>query len=328
MTAEQFLDAVWTLANAAPMTLGAPIFRGLEQAAPKDIGEVRAKWIWNGDSKNAPINQSLHFRKIVKLPTAVKRGAIVVTCDNRFQLFLNGRLVAGGNNWKEPQGIVVGNLLRVGENRIDLIAKNGGSEPNWAGLLFEARLRLVDDTRVLIPSDEGWEWTAKLPSLREGRVGGPRGELKAAITIDNGPWHNQVSPAFKKRLAWVEDDHVIPGRASLLKNTQLMRSLGRPTRDQIVSMRPDTLTTLEALDLANEPTLAKAFASGGNRWASREFRSTGELVDVLFHEALSRSPTKSERIGLIAFLGETPTAEKLQDALWAVCMLPEFLLIR
>ena len=35
-----------------------------------------------------------------------------------------------------------------------------------------------------------------------------------------------------------------------------MRSLGRPLREQIVSMRPTDLTTLEAVDLANGPTLA------------------------------------------------------------------------
>ena len=30
-----------------------------------------------------------------------------------------------------------------------------------------------------------------------------------------------------------------------------MRSLGRPNREQVVTTRPDQLTTLQALDLAN-----------------------------------------------------------------------------
>lgn len=328
MTAEQFLDAVWTLSEAAPAKIEAPVFRGLGDAVVKDAGDVQAQWIWNAEPQKAPANQTLHFRKIVKLPAAVERAAAVITCDNSFQLFINGRLAADGNDWTDPQGIVLSDRLKAGSNRIDVLATNAGSTPNWAGLLFEARVHLADETRVTIASDDTWQWTSKLPSSREGRLGNARGKLNSATVIEKGPWDSRVMPAFNSRLAWAESGQFFPVRASLLKNTQLMRSLGRPTRDQIVSMRPDTLTTLEALDLANEPTLAKAFAGGGERWASREFESTGELVDVLFAEALSRSPTTSERDGLIEFLGETPTAEKLQDALWAVCMLPEFLLIR
>lgn len=328
MTAEQFLDAVWTLTTAGPDTIEAPVFRGLDQDATTNEVGMQAKWIWNDNPKKAPANQTLHFRKIVKLPSAVERGAMVITCDNSFQLFINGRFVADGNDWTKPQGIVVNDRLKVGNNRIDILATNAGSEPNWAGLLFEARLQLADESHLTIASDATWKWTAKLPTSREGRLGNPRGELESATVIQGGPWDSRVMPAFNNRLAWAETGQFIPVRAALLKNTQLMRSLGRPTRDQIVSMRPDTLTTLEALDLANEPTLAKALARGGERWDDRDFESTGDLVDTLFDEALSRSPTPMERDGLVNFLGATPTPEKLQDALWAVCMLPEFLLIR
>ena len=45
-------------------------------------------------------------------------------------------------------------------------------------------------------------------------------------------------------------------RATLLHSDLLMRSLGRPNREQVVTTRPDTLTTLQALDLTNGPILA------------------------------------------------------------------------
>jgi hypothetical protein len=45
-------------------------------------------------------------------------------------------------------------------------------------------------------------------------------------------------------------------RASLVPSDLLMRALGRPNREQIVSMRPDNITTLEAIDLANGEQLA------------------------------------------------------------------------
>ena len=40
-------------------------------------------------------------------------------------------------------------------------------------------------------------------------------------------------------------------RATLVDCDDLMRSLGRPNREQVVTTRPDQLTTLQALDLAN-----------------------------------------------------------------------------
>ena len=44
-------------------------------------------------------------------------------------------------------------------------------------------------------------------------------------------------------------------RAALVNADALMRSLGRPNREQVVTTRPDALTTLQALDLANGETL-------------------------------------------------------------------------
>ncbi|MEX0716644.1 MAG: PSD1 and planctomycete cytochrome C domain-containing protein [Planctomycetaceae bacterium] len=116
-------------------------------------------------------------------------------------------------------------------------------------------------------------------------------------------------------------------RAALMKNDFFMRSLGRPTRDQIVSMRPSELATLEAIDLANSPFLAETIARGARRRLA-EFDSPTALIDWLFAAALSRSPTADERRLALDSLGETPAAENVEDLLWAVFMLPEFQLIR
>ena len=64
-------------------------------------------------------------------------------------------------------------------------------------------------------------------------------------------------------------------RASLLKSDPMMRALGRPNRDQIVSMRPNDLTTLEAMELANGSILAKTLSAGAEnllkrRWVSKD----------------------------------------------------------
>ena len=51
-------------------------------------------------------------------------------------------------------------------------------------------------------------------------------------------------------------------RAALVACDPLMRSLGRPNREQVVSDRPSMLTTLEALDLSNSDLLATTLNRG------------------------------------------------------------------
>jgi hypothetical protein len=53
-----------------------------------------------------------------------------------------------------------------------------------------------------------------------------------------------------------------PVRASLVANDFLMRSLGRPHRDQVVTSRPSSLTTLQAIDLANGEILSSTLRKG------------------------------------------------------------------
>src|ERR1700722_6873518 len=51
-------------------------------------------------------------------------------------------------------------------------------------------------------------------------------------------------------------------RATLVDSDDLMRSLGRPNREQVVTTRPEQLTTLQALDLANGQTMTSTLARG------------------------------------------------------------------
>ena len=117
-------------------------------------------------------------------------------------------------------------------------------------------------------------------------------------------------------------------RASLVKGDALMRSLGRPNRDQIVSMRPADLTTLEAIDLANGQTLADDLAKGAKTILSKRAASTSSLGEWLFRSAYSRSPSTDELAVTREVLGATPDEQRVQDLLWAIIMQPEFQLIR
>ena len=117
-------------------------------------------------------------------------------------------------------------------------------------------------------------------------------------------------------------------RAALVKCTPLMAALGRPNRDQVVTSRPTDLTTLEAIELANEQSLADQLAQGGEKILAEHGPSPEPIAEWLFAAALSRPPTPPELAACLDLLGQQPTTQTVADCLWAVMMLPEFQLIR
>jgi hypothetical protein len=109
----------------------------------------------------------------------------------------------------------------------------------------------------------------------------------------------------------------------------LMRSLGRPNRDQVVTTRPDSLSTLQALDLTNGPAMSTLIASGAAKWlADHPNQSAAETIEALYFAALCRMPTEAERKIAGQILGEPITDDSVADFLWSLFMLPEFQIIK
>jgi Protein of unknown function (DUF1549)/Protein of unknown function (DUF1553)/Planctomycete cytochrome C len=116
-----------------------------------------------------------------------------------------------------------------------------------------------------------------------------------------------------------------PLRAALMKTDLLMRSLGRPNRDQVVTTRPDDLSTLQALDLTNGPGMADLMAKGAAQWhKDHPDASVEDAVKSLYRLTLCRMPTKDELGVSEQVVGEIVTDEGLTDLLWCLVMLPEF----
>lgn len=356
MTAEQFLDAVWQITGAAPSEFDAPVFRS--PAEPRSDGssdgklptqpEPLAQWIW-GDSAAGgaapPAGETLVFRKTLTVQ-APERGAVIITCDNEFTLYLNGRELAHGDDWTRLQAIPLQGKLKPGANEFVVVARNAGSGPNPAGLYFDARVFDAgaatneagpgaggDSGLVALVSDGTWEWNPTLPKPREGRLGRIGGTWQPVTVVTPvSSWTEAINRQAPHLIAQAGHGQMPMVRASLLKSDFLMRSLGRPIRDQIVSMRPGELTTLEAIDLANGSRLAEALAVGARNLASRdELQSESGpagLIRYVYYFALSRDPTPAELEILSEALGSEPERHAIEDMLWAVFMTPEFLLIR
>lgn len=332
LTAEQFMDSVWQITQAAPKTIDAPVFRAKVDEAEVAQLQLQAQWIW-GDSampgKVPAAGESISLRKTVTLDDTVERGGAVLTCDNSFVLYINGREVHRSDDWTKPQAVALHTLLKQGENQFVVVATNAGDQPNVAGLFFEARLRLKNGSEVSIVSDSSWEWNPQLPKDREGRLGAITGDwAPATVVTPVNSWTRTITAQGRNLLAQAVSGEMPMVRASLVKSDFLMRSLGRPLREQIVSMRPSELTTLEAIDLANGNTLAASLAHGARQLAERPWANTDELIRYVFQFAFTREPTLPEMDIVRAGLGDKPGTEAIEDFLWAVFMMPEFLLIR
>ena len=118
-------------------------------------------------------------------------------------------------------------------------------------------------------------------------------------------------------------------RASLVNADPLMRSLGRPNREQVVTTRPDQLTTLQALDLSNGQILDRpARARGGERAEDAPEGTTSVDRGRLPACAVPSRRTPAELATARALLGIAVTTDGVADLLWVVLMLPEFQLIR
>jgi hypothetical protein len=116
-------------------------------------------------------------------------------------------------------------------------------------------------------------------------------------------------------------------RAALVNADALMRSLGRPNREQVVTTRPDQLTTLQALDLSNGQILADKLNRGA-AYLLKARPTAEQLIDEVYLRALCRRPTAEELATARDLVGTPPSADGVADLLWAVFMLPEFQLIR
>ncbi len=162
--------------------------------------------------------------------------------------------------------------------------------------------------------DAVWQLTGTAPLQPDSGIKRPK---PPASALSNDTASASSAPAVL---------HMI--RAALMKSDPLMRALGRPNREQIVSMRPNDLTTLEALDLNNGHILASRLDTGSRNLLAKNWASGEALVQWLYLYALSRPPTAGELALAREVIGTPLTPEGLQDLVWSICMLPEFQFVR
>lgn len=322
LTAEEFTDAIWQICGTAPGKIDAPVKRRATAEGPS-ISQSAA-WLWS-DLAEVPAGKKITLRKNFQLAKVPDFAAAIVSADNSFELYVNGTKVWDKvTEWYEPASVPLNGVLKSGQNEVLFVVTNGGAGPNPAGGIFHALLKQGTQWAEIV-SDTSWEVTAEIPDAR-GRFKSPPRDWKPAVVIDQQVWAKTT-----KEIATQLDAMVTPFpmvRASLLKSDLLMRTLGRPNREQIVSTRPNDLATLEAMDLNNGAILDARLAEGAKALLDRKFPNSTALASYVWQAALARNPTPDELRLALVLLGNQPGVTATQDFLWGILMLPEFQIVR
>ena len=329
LTAEQLVDVIWDLTGTAPKTFDAPVIRGLSDPEAEAGSARPSQWIWGPSAAKGavPGGEKILLRRDFTPAKAVKSAGAVAAADNSFTLYLNDQNLLSGTDWSVLRAAPAS--VKKGVNRLLLVAENGTASPNPAGAYAAIRLVYEDGSSEVLSTDATWLVSAKVPAGdKPAKWEIEKLTWEKAVPVSLGAWSGAIDPQIGKTLANISASSPLMVRAGLMKSDFLMRSLGRPNRDQIVTSRPNDITTLEAIDLSNEATLAKSLETGAGHLVEDAKKSPEQFIQNLYLSTLTRRPTDSEKAVLLEALGENPSPQEIADLTWAICMMPEFLLVR
>jgi len=164
------------------------------QSTSSRVDLSKASWIWypEGDATaGVPVGNRL-FRREFDIPQGaqIESAACAVTADNWFKLYVNGRPVRDGGNFKEALVVDVKDNLTAGKNVIAIDAANQGDSPNPAGVLAVLNVQYSDGSSTVIVSDDSWRTAQTGPTdwMMPGFDAGAWEHAAVAAAYGAGPW--------------------------------------------------------------------------------------------------------------------------------------------
>jgi alpha-L-rhamnosidase len=120
-----------------------------------------AQWVWFPEGqpdKAAPIC-TRYFRRVVTMPTdrAVKRATLFFTADDGGEFYVTGRKAGTAGNFHSATVADVTKRLQSGQNVLAASVKNGGADPNPAGLIALLRVEFDQGEPLVVLTDSNWK---------------------------------------------------------------------------------------------------------------------------------------------------------------------------
>ena len=330
MTAEQFVDGVWQITDDRPETIDAAVVRSDGRGADPQKTDVTANWIWRDviNNPDAPIEgEWLVFKRTINLASPIKYGVAAVCGDNEFEMYIDDVEVGASDDWMKVTALPL-HGLSAGEHEILVVVRSYLQIRERSGLFFQAEYQLADGTEHRLVSDLDWEFTRRHPRQLDGRISDVQGPWNTPIKLTRPILHtqfvvNRTREIMAKGIALRE----LQPRASLMKSDKLQSTLDRPLRNIVVPQRPRTLSKHQWAELINGDTIDNQVTAGAKHLIQRDGQGA-KLLNNLYLQALGRLPTRNELVAISEFSKGKLSEDTVQDVLWSVLMLPEFMTVR
>jgi signal transduction histidine kinase len=109
-------------------------------------------WIWTSVTYD---KQTVHLWRAFEIPkgAVVTKANLRITVDNAYKLFLDGRELGMGSDWRSLTEYDISQILDAGKH---VLAVEGFNDNREAGLLFGLRIELKGGHVMTISSDSSW----------------------------------------------------------------------------------------------------------------------------------------------------------------------------
>jgi hypothetical protein len=301
------------------------------------------------------------FRKHFKLDRLPEEAYAAAAASQAFSLNVNGKDVGSEMYDGERRGrIAIYNLrprLVVGVNSI-VISVSSHTEKQLnddefkryplsrhhlnavSGAAFYLRERFSDGSFTELTSDASWhvrrapEGTWKSPKYDDAQWASATPLAAGVAPVDEGPGLEPIhrhdfanepidfGPPLRSAVSVAAQPGGI--RASLLAADPLQTALDRPNREQVITVRAGSPSTLQALELTNGRTLDSRLKKAAMKLAPAATADTAGWVCDVFRHALGRDPSAQELKASLEMLDWPAMPDAVADYLWAMTQLPEF----
>ncbi|MBE0545646.1 MAG: PSD1 domain-containing protein [Verrucomicrobia bacterium] len=256
------------------------------------------------------------LEQLAKLITQRQDGRLTRTFVNRlWQKFFGRGLIEPVDEMENPAWNV---------DLLDWLAEEFADQGYDAKKLIELMLTARAYQLPAVPAEElaHDDFVFRGPQVRRMSAE----QFRDAIGELTGVWYAKPAPRIIHADGVTNRFAVV--RAALVPADELQVALGRPNREQVITVRASAATTLQALELTNGAELASILQSGAEKFlTARNGDSSRTLAEALYQKALSRKPTAKEIGTAEEILGQPAQKAGVEDLLWALTMLPEFQLI-